>query len=351
MQLFIDNWSASLLAPASADAVVLSVEPSLAALLVGLGGGDFYELTLIEGGEEGWEVVTATGLAAGEISVTRGAGARAWAAGTAIEARLTAAALRKLQGNAYLDRATYLDQVRAGALGSIRPAMLCAHPEFGAFVSVEGQLLLPWLGSAAHSGNMEGTVCVDGVLFGVEADSGSSYGWRRIDGALGLTTGDSTDAAVSLGAEVETGIAFSDVASAEVSITFGTPGALSTSAQKYQIAGWLALPGLGPLSFSYQHDQNGGMWRLTLWSPALGNVVINTDAEVFSGSTVAIAMAVVGADVNFSIDGFVVASRTVAQMQHPANGALGASVRVVKRAGAAEVFLSLGEVHGEVALV
>lgn len=101
MQLFIDNWSASLLAPATAEAVSLSVEPSLAARLVGLGEGDFYELTLVEhdaaGLEIDWEVVTVTGRAAGVLAVTRSGTARAWASGTLIEARLTASAMETLR--------------------------------------------------------------------------------------------------------------------------------------------------------------------------------------------------------------------------------------------------------------
>lgn len=101
MQQFIDNWSATLLASATAADVTMSVEPAQAALLAGLGGGNFYYLTLVdrnaEGVEVAWDIVTVTGRIGGVLDVTRSATARAWPAGTVIEARLTAAALAALR--------------------------------------------------------------------------------------------------------------------------------------------------------------------------------------------------------------------------------------------------------------
>lgn len=111
MQKFIDNWSASLLEPASASAVSLSVEPAKAALLTGLGSGNFYRLTLVEvdasGTEIDWDVVQVTDVAGGALTVIRADTARDWPAGTLIEARLTADGLREL-----------VDQI-AGALSAI----------------------------------------------------------------------------------------------------------------------------------------------------------------------------------------------------------------------------------------
>lgn len=101
MQLYIDNWSASLLAPATAAAVSLSVEPAKAALLTGLGAGDFYRLTLVEvdasGAEIDWDVVQVTAVAGGVLTVARTGTARSWVAGTLIEARLTAAGMDELR--------------------------------------------------------------------------------------------------------------------------------------------------------------------------------------------------------------------------------------------------------------
>lgn len=104
MQLFIDNWSATLLAPATDTAVSLSVEPAKAALLTGLGTGDFYRLTLVDvdpsGTEIDWDVVEVTAVAAGVLTVTRTGTARSWAEGALIEARLTAEGMGELRDTA-----------------------------------------------------------------------------------------------------------------------------------------------------------------------------------------------------------------------------------------------------------
>ena len=104
MQKFIDNWSASLLAPATASAVSLSVEPAKAALLTGLGSGNFYRLTLVEvdasGTEIDWDVVQVTAVAGGVLTVSRTGTARSWSAGALIEARLTAEGMEELRDTA-----------------------------------------------------------------------------------------------------------------------------------------------------------------------------------------------------------------------------------------------------------
>ena len=101
MQQFIDNWSATLLAPITNTSLTLSVEPAKAALLTGLGGGAFYRLTLVEldgtGAEVDWDVVQVTAVAGGVLTVTRTGTARSWADGTLIEARLTAAGMGELR--------------------------------------------------------------------------------------------------------------------------------------------------------------------------------------------------------------------------------------------------------------
>ena len=99
MQRFVDNWSAVLLAPITSIATGLSIDPLQAAKLVGLGAGDFYELTLVEvdanGAEIAWEIVTVTAAAAGALTLAPRAG-RAWPQGAAISARLTSAAMARL---------------------------------------------------------------------------------------------------------------------------------------------------------------------------------------------------------------------------------------------------------------
>ena len=104
MQQFIDNWSATLLAPITNTSLTLSVEPAKAALLTGLGGGAFYRLTLVEldgsGAEVDWDVVQVTDVASGVLTVTRTGTARSWASGALIEARLTAAGMGELRDSA-----------------------------------------------------------------------------------------------------------------------------------------------------------------------------------------------------------------------------------------------------------
>ena len=101
MQQFIDNWSATLLAPITDTSLALSIEPAKAAMLTGLGGGAFYRLTLVEldgaGAEVDWDVVQVTAVASGVLTASRTGTARSWAAGTLIEARLTAAGMGELR--------------------------------------------------------------------------------------------------------------------------------------------------------------------------------------------------------------------------------------------------------------
>lgn len=104
MQLYINNWSATLIDAISSSSAYLSVESALGAQLIGLSGGGFYLLTLIDatvdGVEADWEIVRVQAESGGVLSVMRGqegTAARAWEAGTVIEARLTAGTLTGLQ--------------------------------------------------------------------------------------------------------------------------------------------------------------------------------------------------------------------------------------------------------------
>lgn len=103
MQLFINNWSASLVAPITDSALSLSVDPLLAGLFASLSGGAYYLLTLAEvnpiGTEVAWETVKVTAHAGGLLTVERGfeGAPRAWPADTPITARATAATLAALR--------------------------------------------------------------------------------------------------------------------------------------------------------------------------------------------------------------------------------------------------------------
>lgn len=106
MQKFINNWTATLQAPAAIDSLELSVEPAQAAKLIGLGGGDYYVISAttpaVLGETTPWEIMKITGVAAGVLTVEReqeGTQPVAWPAGTTITACLSAAPLRALQAS------------------------------------------------------------------------------------------------------------------------------------------------------------------------------------------------------------------------------------------------------------
>lgn len=110
MQRFINNFSTELGAPLAAGGGVLQVDASQAARLIGLGGGDFYQLTLSRmdsnGVEVAWEIVRATAVSGGSVTVQReqeGTEALSWPAGSTVSARLTAGSMAAiLQGYASL---------------------------------------------------------------------------------------------------------------------------------------------------------------------------------------------------------------------------------------------------------
>ncbi|MGQ7957692.1 hypothetical protein ACUTAF_08245 [Pseudomonas sp. SP16.1] len=124
MQLWLNNWSAALTAEASAVAGQLTIDPAAAALLVGLGTGDHYLLTLVDidesGQEVAWEIVTVTAQSAGVLDVLRGqegTSARLWAIGTPISVRVTRGTLEQLRDNA----GAALSDAAPQALGAAAP--------------------------------------------------------------------------------------------------------------------------------------------------------------------------------------------------------------------------------------
>lgn len=105
MQRFINNWAATLTAPAVSGDLTLSIDPAQAAKLVGLGSGDYYLLTLaelVDDAETSWEIVKVTAVVGGVLTVDRGeegTGAYAWSVGASISARATAGTLETLRGS------------------------------------------------------------------------------------------------------------------------------------------------------------------------------------------------------------------------------------------------------------
>lgn len=99
MQLFINNWQTSLLAPAAAGDLSLSVDPFWSEKLIGLGAGDFYLITAYQ--SESVEIMRVTAQAAGVLTVVRaqeGTQALDFDAGDLVSANVTAATLESLRG-------------------------------------------------------------------------------------------------------------------------------------------------------------------------------------------------------------------------------------------------------------
>jgi hypothetical protein len=97
MQLFLNNWSTRLASPLASASTTMLVAAEDAALLSGLGSGDYYLLTLVAvdgaGVEEDHEIVKVTAAAGGSLTIERaqeGTTAAEWPISTPAEARYTA---------------------------------------------------------------------------------------------------------------------------------------------------------------------------------------------------------------------------------------------------------------------
>ena len=178
MQLFINNWSSALTLPATASATQLSVPEADADLLVGLGGGDHYLLTLAlvdaQGVEIAWEVVRITGKAGGELDVLReqeGTTALDWEAGVSLIARATAETFDTLRDSGGPD----LSDAAPLALGSATAGTSSdssradhVHPlptpgDIGAATTSQGDLADTAVQPAALTSALAGKVDVDGT--------------------------------------------------------------------------------------------------------------------------------------------------------------------------------------------
>lgn len=344
MQQFIDNWSARLLAPITAESLTLSVDPALGALLAGATVERPYRLTLVavdgSGAEVGWEQVVVTGQAAGTLEVGRLSGAGSWPQGALLEARVSAAAMNELQGLAYLTPGTYLQRVRGGALGRWSGALLCAHPGFGALVDVVYRDMFCWVGAAV----VDGKIAESGVVIDSPEGYGLGFGVSR---PAGYWSGLSLNHGAAY-AWLETGVT-EPPPSAVAELEFIAPDELSAIGQAYSITVELLIPGLAGLSASYTHDQNAGRWSLSFWSEAAGAVQLNTTVPLEAGATYLLQLRLLGQNAVCSINGAEVATFPLASMLYAASG-LGAIIRIEKTSGASPRPLSLSQVLAEISL-
>jgi hypothetical protein len=99
MQRFLNNWSATLLAPVAAAAGSISIDPAQAAKLVGLEDGDHYLVTLVNTAGTVWEIIKVTAASSGTLTVVRdqeSSGAKDWPLNTRVSNRYTAGAAEAL---------------------------------------------------------------------------------------------------------------------------------------------------------------------------------------------------------------------------------------------------------------
>lgn len=303
MQLFINNWQTPLLSALSAGATVLEVASDQAARLSELGSGVFCLLTLaqvdLNGQELAWEVVKATEVSGGQITVEReqeGTTALSLAAGATVSARLTAGTLSGLLsqlpaaiqlvpaggvpgqmlspssgggrtwvappsggGGSFLTRENYVEQVSNGALGISAPVAIFAADGLGAFIrssfSSALQAALAWVTSTITTGSV--------VVGGVMIIAGNSLsGVVRGANGVALSTGDSSGGSVTLQAGASARFGASEVQDGSYVSARVIPTALSGGAQQYSLGINLALAPYDVIGFRCGVDNSDGFWTV-----------------------------------------------------------------------------------------
>lgn len=305
MQLFINNWEASLIDGLSASTGVLEVSADQAARLQGLGSGNFYLLTLSQvdgnGQEVAWEIVKATAVAGGQVTVDRGqegTDALELPAGAPVSARLTAGSLDNLisqlptaaqlvpaggvpgqmlspssdggrawvtppsgggGGGSFLTRENYVEQVSNGALGISAPVAIFATDGLGAFIrsSLNNalQAALGWVSSTITTGSA--------VVGGVTILAGNSLsGIVRGANGVALSTGDSSGGSVTLQAAASARFLASEVQAGSYVSARVMPAVLSGGAQQYTLGINLALAPYDVIGFRCGADYSEGFWTV-----------------------------------------------------------------------------------------
>lgn len=103
MQLFVNNFLTTLLAPIDTSATRLSIDPAQAAKLTDLVAGSYYLLTLAavdgSGIETAWEVIKVTAVAGGLLTVERAieGAVLSWPAMAGLSARVTKGTFERLR--------------------------------------------------------------------------------------------------------------------------------------------------------------------------------------------------------------------------------------------------------------
>jgi hypothetical protein len=366
MQLFINNWSAVLTAPATASAVSLSVPLADAAKLIGLGTGDHYLLTLAEvdgdGLEIAWETIKVTDSAAGVLTVLRGqegTTARDWDASAVISARVTKGTLEALRsavvppgagGSNYLTRENFIAQVQNGALGIQSPIAIFARDNVGAYIfSADGgalKAMLPWLTTTL----VKGLVAVGPYRFrgdnvaGIVVDSNS---------LVALSTGASADSSSS--AEIFANALVSNASEVADGSFVSAPvraQSLSGGAQQYILSVDLTIPPYGAVSFRYGSDYSESVWSVW-WLDATNSEqsVVTSRALSITGMSY-LSITISGGNMVCKVDGITVHTIPLANLykEETLPAAFGIIVNVYKVTGNTPILIGLGTPSGQLIL-
>lgn len=366
MQLFINNWSAVLTAPAAVSAVQLSVDPAMAARLVGLGAGDYCLVTLaaVDAGgiETAHEVVKVTAVAGGLLTVERaqeGTVAADWPAAASVSARVTKGTFERLRdasggaggaGSEFLTGANFTDQARKGALGIQSPIAVFARDNIGACIITAPYgspiSLLPWITTTLT----KDITAAGPYIFSSNAANGLL---RDGNGLLALSTGAATGNECA--AQISVGVRVSD-ASKIVSGSFVRavvrPSDLSSGAQAYSLEVTLSLPPYYGVRFCYGADYSSSAWTI-FWNDETGT------EQSFVTSTALSVAALTYLDIQVSGGNLLCKIGLVTVHTIPLTGLgkdeasdvnFGVNVSVYKTAGATPVLVGLGYPAGQLML-
>lgn len=375
MQHFINNWTATLLAPMSASDVEMQVDPALAAKLVGLDEGGFYLVTVAEkdslGKEVAWEVIKVTAKTGGSLTVVREQegteAAPTLPAGTEVSARLTTGTMQALAtagGGGALTKENFAEKLVNNASGK-GGNIAYFDSDIGELLFVEVPLEFPWLTSAAPLN--PGTVVSIKDVYELTA-SGAAAGLSLVEGQPALSTGSSESGNASLKivpvnvsptALEKLGVPFplaafdrdTDIKDMIVSASIRIES-LSYSGEYFSVSLNFVLPGL-TFNLEYDSDYYGGNWVIAYTDADNNYVEFDTGRAVAAAAATFVARVVSVASVQtlkIEKDGVELLAVPLANIDVSDPARLSVTARISKFEGTTNRRLWLYQAFGKVTL-
>ncbi|QEY73215.1 hypothetical protein [Pseudomonas denitrificans (nom. rej.)] len=393
MQRFINNWEASLVEALDAGDGVLRVAPELAARLVGLGGDDFYLLTLVQtdtGGQEvAWEIVKATAVTGEQVSIIRaqeGTAALGLPAGASVSARLTAGSLGVLLAQlptgvqlvpsggspgqmlsptsgggrawvtppgggsgGFLSRENYATQVYNGALGLAAPLAIYATEGLGALIRTTMnnalQAALAWVTSSITS--------VPVAVGPVTIQPGDAQsGLVRSANGVSISTGTSAGGSVNVQAAASGLFAAADIQDGSYVQMGLRPDALSGGAQQYALEVNLSLAPFEAIRFGYGSDYSESVWSLYWLDNEGGEQSLETGEAVSTAFMSLLRIEVSGSDMLCKVGATTIHTIPLGDLQLNEESAaqFGVGIDLYKTAGTTPAIVTLGDPAGQISL-